>query len=75
MSDLPGSGPLQTLAGDLDRQAPDAPFLLSLDRALRLTAADGTVLSLGGARGRAVLALLALAPDHAQPRRLVAGLL
>jgi len=56
-------------------EAVAAPFVLSVNGALRLCATDGRALSLGGARGRAVLALLALAPDHAQPRRLIASML
>jgi tetratricopeptide (TPR) repeat protein len=48
---------------------------LRLAETLDLLAADGTSLLPGGARPRALLALLALAPGHRMPRRLLAGLL
>jgi tetratricopeptide (TPR) repeat protein len=52
-----------------------APMRLRLGDALQVVSADGTPLLPGGARPRALLALLALAPGHVMPRRLVAGLL
>ena len=51
------------------------PLRLRLAETLDLLAADGTSLLPGGARSRALLALLALAPGHRMPRRLLAGLL
>lgn len=53
----------------------EAPFALSLEGRLSLKGPGGRVLSVGGVRARAVLALLALSPSLAQPRRLVASLL
>jgi tetratricopeptide (TPR) repeat protein len=48
---------------------------LCLGDTLQVLAADGASLLPGGTRPRALLALLALAPGHVMPRRLVAGLL
>jgi len=42
---------------------------------LQMTGADGEDLLPGGARPRALIALLAMAPGYAMPRRLLAGLL
>ena len=58
-----------------DQAAPAGPLRLRLGDTLQVLAADGTSLLPGGARPRAVLALLALAPGHVMPRRLLAGLL
>lgn len=55
--------------------APALRARLRLGDRLELTAADGACLLPGGARPRALLALLALAPGHRMPRRLLAGLL
>jgi tetratricopeptide (TPR) repeat protein len=65
-------GPAPPLA---DLAAPPAPLRLRLGDTLQVLAADGSSLLPGGARPRALLALLALAPGHVMPRRLVAGLL
>lgn len=54
---------------------PPGPVRLHLADTLRLEGPDGTPLAPGGARPRAVLALLALAPGRRMPRRLIAGLL
>lgn len=42
---------------------------------MQMLAADGRSVMLGGPRPRALIALLALAPGHRMPRRLLAGLL
>jgi tetratricopeptide (TPR) repeat protein len=52
-----------------------APLRLRVGDTLQAVLADGTPLQPGGARPRALLALLALAPGHVMPRRLVSGLL
>ncbi len=52
-----------------------AAVRLRLGDTLQVLAADGSSLLPGGARPRALLALLALAPGHVMPRRLLAGLL
>lgn len=65
-------GPAPPLA---DQAAPAGPLRLRLGDTLQVLAADGASLLPGGARPRAVLALLALAPGHVMPRRLLAGLL
>lgn len=49
--------------------------LIRLADTLHMTATDGRDLLPGGARPRALIALLAMAPGHAMPRRLLAGLL
>jgi len=54
---------------------PRGAAVMRLGDGIALTAADGRDLLPGGARPRAVLALLALAPGHRMPRRLLAGLL
>lgn len=58
-----------------DPAAAAAPLRLRLGDTLQALAADGASLLPGGARPRAVLALLALAPGHVMPRRLIANLL
>ncbi len=72
---VPGIGLREDTTEEADGAAAATPFTLSLDGALRLSDREGRALALGGARGRAVLALLALAPGHAQPRRLIASML
>lgn len=74
-ADLSETARCDEVAEPLAGSASDRPFTLSLDGALRLHAPDGQALPLGGPRGRAVLALIALAPGQAQPRRLLASLL
>ncbi len=54
---------------------PPGPAVMRLGDGMALAAADGHDLLPGGARPRAILALLALAPGHRMPRRLLAGLL
>ncbi len=68
----PGSDPAPA---DGAPEAGGPPLRLSLGDTLRLTGPDGASLLPGGARPRALLALLALAPGHVMPRRLAAGLL
>jgi tetratricopeptide (TPR) repeat protein len=57
-----------------DRNAEGA-LRIRLGDTLQLLAPDGSSVLPGGARPRALLALLALAPGHVMPRRLLAGLL
>ncbi|MBR0683027.1 hypothetical protein GXW74_21220 [Roseomonas eburnea] len=60
-----------------DAPAPEAEGLVRFRLAdtMQAVGADGASLLPGGARPRALLALLALAPGHRMPRRLLAGLL
>lgn len=71
-SPLDSVGPAPPLA---DHAAPAVSLRLRLGDTLQVLATDGASLLPGGARPRALLALLALAPGHVMPRRLVAGLL
>ncbi len=48
---------------------------LRLGERIEMAADDGATLLPGGAKPRALLALLGLTPDHRMPRRLLAGLL
>lgn len=55
--------------------AAEGPVRIRLADTMQVIGPDGASLLPGGARPRALLALLALAPGHRMPRRLLAGLL